>query len=294
MGTFARCSDIGLPLAQLLLVLASCSRHPTAAIPHVPTERHSNSQAQSATALPDDPAAAQPTAPAKTPIIVQPSPVQSPMWSALPPTRPPDSPPLPATLTVNTPDNPDHPAAMPDGVCQEPVDDYTRIAVNGEPVNERTALMLNTAVAIYRGPGDLRRVVQGSYNDDVAASFGTHAGGGVVDISIRSPDNPSERLFGEVEAMVRALREAGFAAWYREANEVETGSVPHIHAVAVGDKELSMAAQEQLVGPHGYFRGMNGLPRDPQPDRHGGPVLCPWMLKAGYEDLRETPAPPSE
>jgi len=177
--------------------------------------------------------------------------------------------------------------ATPVGVCRRPVEDYSRVTVNGEEVNRRTALMLDTAVELYGGPGDLRRVVQGSYTDALAASFGTHAGGGVVDISIRNPANPSEYLFGEVEAMVRGLRQAGFAAWYRAPSEVYDGSAPHIHAVAIGDQELSPAAQEQLTGPHGYFRGMNGLPHNPpHPDRHDGPIICPWMLEAGYADLR--------
>lgn len=159
--------------------------------------------------------------------------------------------------------------------------------VNGESVNRRTALMLDTAAELYPGPGDVRRVVQGSYTDELAASFGTHAGGGVVDISIRNPARPEERLFGEVEQMILVLRQAGFAAWYRPADEVYAGSAPHIHAVAVGDRELSEAAQQQLIGPAGYFRAMNGFPGERAgPDPHGGPVICAWMVEAGYRDLR--------
>jgi hypothetical protein len=180
------------------------------------------------------------------------------------------------------------PMAAPVGMCREPTKDYARVTVNGEVVNRRTALMLDTAAELYSGPGDLRRVTQGSYTDALEASFGSHAGGGVVDISIRNPANPSEYLFGEVGAMVLALRQAGFAAWYRAPGELYEGSAPHIHAVAIGDQELSPAAQEQLTGPHGYFRGMDGLPRNPPyPDRQGGPIICPWMLEAGYADLRE-------
>lgn len=209
-------------------------------------------------------------------------------WPTNTPTRT-LTPTAPPTATpTETPTPTVAPTATPVGFCRKPIEDYTRLVINGETVNRRTALMLDTAVELYGGPGDLRRVVQGSYTDALAASFGTHAGGGAVDISIRNPANPSERLFGEVEAMVRALRQAGFAAWYRESDEVYDGSVPHIHAIAIGDKELSPAAQEQLTGPHGYFRGMDGLPRDPpRPDRYGGPVICPWMLEAGYADLRE-------
>mgnify|MGYP001420493390 CR=1 FL=1 len=62
---------------------------------------------------------------------------------------------------------------------------------------------------------------------------------------------------------------------------------PHIHAIAIGDRELSPAAQEQLMGAAGYFRGYNGLPVDPSlPDEYGGPIICDWMLELGYADLR--------
>ena len=62
------------------------------------------------------------------------------------------------------------------------------------------------------------------------------------------------------------------------------------HAIAIGDRELSTAAQEQLTGPAGYFRGYNGLPfpenGTPTPDRYGDPLLCQWMIDLGYQDLR--------
>lgn len=147
--------------------------------------------------------------------------------------------------------------------------------------------MLEAAQALYGGAGDLLRVVQGSYTDQVVGSFGTHAGGGAVDISIRDPKHPEVRLFDDVEAMVHALRLAGFAAWYRAQDEVFPESVPHIHAIAIGDPELSSAAHEQLTGTAGYFRGFNGLPViPPGVDRHGGPVVCGWMSEFGYRDLQ--------
>ncbi|MCE5208636.1 MAG: hypothetical protein LLG42_10045 [Chloroflexi bacterium] len=56
---------------------------------------------------------------------------------------------------------------------------------------------------------------------------------------------------------------------------------PHIHAVAVGDAELSYAAYLQIHGSYGYLAGMDGLPleegSDPAIDPHGGPVICNWM-----------------
>ena len=60
----------------------------------------------------------------------------------------------------------------------------------------------------------------------------------------------------------------------------------HIHAIAIGDAELSQAAIDQLIGPNGYFRSFTGFPDTQEPDRHGGPVLCQWMIDMGYGDLR--------
>jgi len=172
--------------------------------------------------------------------------------------------------------------------CAEPPAEYVHVEVNGHTLNERTLWMLQRAQEIYGGPGDLLRVVQGSYTDVLTESFGTHAGGGAVDISIRDPRQLTKVLWDETDKMVAALRQVGFAAWYRAPGDLGQGSSAHIHAIAIGDRELSAAAQEQLTGPSGYFRGLDGLPPPwgPNPDRHGGPVICGWMITAGYRDLR--------
>lgn len=216
-------------------------------------------------------------APTTTPT---PRPSPAPTASASP--APSSSPEPSAAAPLATP-SPDASSAC----APAPPDDRRRVEVAGETITVRTRAMLEAAQARYGGPGDLLRIVQGSYTDDVAGSFGTHAGGGAVDLSIRDPRRPEVRLFGDVEGMVAALRQAGFAAWYRGPDAVFAGSVPHIHAIAVGDPELAPAAVEQLVGPAGYFRGYDGLPRDPPAaDAHGGPVVCGWMVELGYRDLR--------
>lgn len=161
---------------------------------------------------------------------------------------------------------------------------------NGETLNARTLWMLQHAAALYDGPGDLLRVTQGSYTTNEMTSFGTHAGGGAVDISIRHPTDSTQVLWDETDAMVMALRRAGFAAWYRAPGALGPGSPAHIHAIAIGDSELSPAAVEQLVGTGGYFRGWDGLPAEyggPHPDPHNGPIICPWMISMGYQDLRK-------
>ena len=182
--------------------------------------------------------------------------------------------------------------------CWEPPDDYTRLWVNGALLNARTLAMLDHAQALYTARGgtlDLRlAITQGSYNPGgLAASFGTHDGGGAVDLSVRSRGN-WEVLWDEIPLLIAALRTAGFAAWLRDADELHPGSPIHIHAIAIGDAELSEAARAQLDGTFGYFRGYDGLPQIsgvPRPDRHGGPVICAWMLARGFRDLRGQPNP---
>ncbi len=167
--------------------------------------------------------------------------------------------------------------------------DTTRVQLNGQTVNARTLWMLKLAQHLYGGPGDILRVIQGSYSPGLPESFGTHDGGGAVDVSIRDPRDASRILWDEAPKMAAAMRRAGLAAWYRPPGLFGPDSAAHIHAIAVGDPDLAPAARNQLDGPEGYFRGLDGVPPTyggPHPDPHGGPVVCPWMLEMGYRDLR--------
>ncbi|MDT8382743.1 MAG: hypothetical protein RQ728_10890 [Brevefilum sp.] len=179
--------------------------------------------------------------------------------------------------------------------CEKPSDDYKRIEINGYELNQRTFEMLQLAQILYDGiitiTGDA--ITQGSYTSAVEASFGTHVGGGVVDLSVMAPGTYTI-LYEDIDPLIKALRSAGFAAWYRDLDELYDGSPAHIHAVAIGDRELSLAAREQLSGPFGYFWGYNGLPttdKKPGRDPHSGPVLCDWMLEKGYPNKTATPPP---
>jgi hypothetical protein len=253
-----------IPFVLVLLAAAvACSATAPTAVELTP------SQALAATT----PAAA--TASATTPAPITPA---FPTATALP--APTDTPPAPTPAATATPK-----ATYAGPGCLRPPDDYSRVEIDGETLNARTLWMLQQAAALYDGPGDLLRVTQGSYTTGETSSFDTHAGGGAVDISIRNPANPAEVLWDETDAVVLALRRAGFAAWYRAPGDLGPGSPAHLHAVAVGDRELSAAAKEQLAGPGGYFRGFDGLPPEyggPHPDPHGGPILCPWMIELGY------------
>lgn len=181
--------------------------------------------------------------------------------------------------------------------CQTPPDDYTVIEFGDYArLNARTVAMLDQATAIYHALGGLldfefrNALVQGSYNPGaVSASFGTHDGGGAVDLSVRAPVTRVV-MTDEIPLMLRALRIAGFAAWLRDTDELYAGSPIHIHAIAIGDAELSEAARAQIDGQFGYLRGYNGLPQDsgiPLPDTSGEMILCPWVNALGFTDLRQ-------
>jgi hypothetical protein len=172
--------------------------------------------------------------------------------------------------------------------CLLPPDDYRRIEVGRAVLNARTLFMLDHAQQLYNAQGgfiDFRyAITQGSYNaGGVAASFGTHDGGGALDLSVRSPQDLSV-LTREIEPMIYALRVAGFAAWLREEDVFYPDSPIHIHAIAVGDAEASPAAREQVEGVFGYLNGFDGLPPEyggPNPDPHDGALICGWMRARG-------------
>lgn len=202
---------------------------------------------------------------------------------------------LPSTFTptvVPSPTETSLPTSTPEPIgCLKPPEEYTRVEVNGWTLNQRTLAMLAHAQELYGGEIQLtgHAITQGSYHDNGSASFGTHVGGGAVDLSVLRRGTYTV-LWDDIDALLHALRVAGFAAWLREYGELYADSPIHIHAIAIGDRELSQAAEDQLTGPAGYFRGYNGLPIDmygsPKPDRYDGPILCQWMIDLGYRDLR--------
>ncbi|MGH3647493.1 MAG: peptidoglycan-binding protein [Micromonosporaceae bacterium] len=121
----------------------------------------------------------------------------------------------------------------------------TRSSWSGKRINYRTYKMMRAADR--KVPWSLR-VTQGSYSTSVGASAGTHAGGGAVDISVRSMSTTQRWR------TVKALRTVGFAAWLRTPSQ---GDWPyHIHAIAISDPDLSKPARNQV---HDYYFGKNGL-----------------------------------
>ncbi len=211
----------------------------------------------------------------------------SPTWTSLPPTY--TVSPIPKiTPTITFTSTQDF--IEPEG-CFKPSEDYSLISINGMTINQRTFEMLEHAQSIYKGELDLTgyHLTQGSYSNLVSASFGTHDGGGAIDLSVIQYGT-YKVLYDDIPFLIDALRVSGFAAWLRDFDQLYPGSPIHIHAIAIGDRDLSDSAKDQLTGEFGYFRGFNGIPQSdgkpPVEDEFGSPILCQWMLEMGYKDLR--------
>lgn len=178
----------------------------------------------------------------------------------------------------------------PEG-CMQPPDNYEMVQLGFARFNARTVAMLDNAQRVYEANGGTwanfrQQITQGSYNaGGVVASFGTHDGGGAVDISVIDVKNGYVIMRDEVMPMLQALRTAGFAAWLRDTDELYDGSIAHIHAIAIGDEESSDIAQQQVSSEFGYFNGFNGLPpedgEEAIPDIYGEPIICEWMVEIG-------------
>ncbi|MEM6732094.1 MAG: hypothetical protein AAF658_11095 [Myxococcota bacterium] len=128
--------------------------------------------------------------------------------------------------------------------ADEPVHDYERVCREDIILNRRTVGMLSQAKKAVRGEVKLS-VLRGSYSNPEGRGAHPHAGGGAVDLSVKPYD--------AVKYAIVTLRREGFAAWYRSRNGRH-----HIHAIAIGDRELSAAAEWQIKA---FFEGRDGRTR---------------------------------
>lgn len=149
----------------------------------------------------------------------------------------------------------------------EPKADYRHLSWRGVVANGRTIELVNQAEAWANRHGVKPGwpLFQGSYHGGVGASAGTHDGGGALDF------NTEGRSAREIHVMVEALRRAGFAAWHRPWSD------DHIHAIAIGDRDLSSEARAQVTE---YFRGGDGLIGSaPDPHRDIGRPIPAWAKR---------------
>lgn len=136
-----------------------------------------------------------------------------------------------------------------------------RTTVDGKTVNQRTKDMLN--MWQFNALRDFY-VVQGSYNrGGVTQSAGTHDGGGAVDLSTYGWGDLRDKKW-----IVKQGRLAGFAAYLRPTLPGEWSE--HVHAIAIGDGEMSSGAREQV---RDYYAGRNALANNaPDPDPRVKPI----------------------
>lgn len=120
-----------------------------------------------------------------------------------------------------------------------------KTTVDGKTVDMRTAKMLK--LWEFNCLRDLF-VIQGCFSDSVSQSAGTHDGSGAIDLSVYGMSDKDIRF------VVKQGRLAGFAAYFRE--NIPKVWERHIHAISIGTKGLSPAAQRQVVA---YFNAENAL-----------------------------------
>ncbi|CAF1031070.1 unnamed protein product [Adineta ricciae] len=154
-----------------------------------------------------------------------------------------------------------------------PKADYTRKTWRGVKLNQRTIDMILRAEVYMEQMGMSGfqfSLSQGSYSSSVAASAGTHDGGGAIDIRTSVVNNDKKK----VDTMVVALRKAGFAAWSRGRVADSFQNNKHIHAIAIGDREASSGAKNQVAS---FKRGRNGLKGDgADPDAYLSRATPAW------------------
>lgn len=142
----------------------------------------------------------------------------------------------------------------------------TKVTHQGKTINTRTRDMLKAAETRL---GRTLTITQGSYNPGgVGASGGTHDGGGALDISVTGMSDATKT------DVVRKLREAGFAAWWRKPSQGPWEH--HIHAMAVSDPHQSPAAWHQSGD---YYLGKNGL-------ANGAADDGPSVTKKTWEEIQ--------
>src|SRR5262245_48529268 len=140
------------------------------------------------------------------------------------------------------------------------VNPYDRSSERGVLLNLRTLEMLEVAEMRWLRSFAPVPLSQGSYSTSVGQSAGTHDGGGALDVRVR------DMTGSQKDSVVWALRRIGFAAWHRLPSQ---GDWPeHIHAIAIGDKELSDSAKAQVTA---YKNGRNGLANNGADD---GPTVA--------------------
>lgn len=149
---------------------------------------------------------------------------------------------------------------------------YDRIQRRGHSWDRRTwAAVLELEERL----GKQVRIFQGSYNEGVGVSAGTHDGGGAIDFWV---DGVS------ADQVTKAARKVGWACWWRKPSQ---GPWPdHQHAILRGHDTAAPIAKAQCLS---YDQGGTGLAAggpDPQPWRPSAPVRFSYTKWVKEQTLR--------
>lgn len=152
-----------------------------------------------------------------------------------------------------------------------------KVRWRGVLLNKRTK---DALIWAERKSGVKVRPSQGSWSRAVAASSTTHAGGAAVDLSVQGLNPP------QLRSLLKALKDAGFAAWHRTA--VAGLWSEHIHAIGILDPSASPTAIAQTKS---YLDGRDGLKGD-RPDGSYRPKPAVfWDPKTGAPAPIPRPVP---
>lgn len=164
-----------------------------------------------------------------------------------------------------------------------------KVAWRGVWLDRRTASALNRAEKLVRKRTGLTGLTlspsQGGWSY-ASASAGTHSRAAVVDLRVGAWNEKTRYK------VVRALRDVGFAAWYRTAAD---GFAPHIHAVCIpvpGSKDIrtlpAPSALSQILAYDAGRDGLSGNRMDRQTYRPSPRVRWSWVLKRAVSRPRFT------
>lgn len=129
---------------------------------------------------------------------------------------------------------------------------YDRVSWRGVKLTARHRNALRWAERKFQKkyPGVSFIPVQGSWSG-AAASAGTHSGAGAVDLRTRHLTK-EQRIY-----MVRCLKDAGQAVWYRANNWDGRGGGEHAHALDIGGQTGMDAGAKQQI--RSFDQKRNGL-----------------------------------
>lgn len=140
-------------------------------------------------------------------------------------------------------------------------DRYEVVWFRGHRFDKMTVQAL---MAVETALGYELTVAQGSYNQTVAASGGTHNGGGAVDLA---PYDAARKQ--------RVMREVGhFACWERQPIPGVWGH--HVHGILIGNLRASSAALNQVTA---YRNRRDGLARNGGDNSWHPANITPWRYR---------------